>query len=85
MLNQLMRETQYLPIRGIAQKILFGERLTILKALSGSNQEKYMIDNNQLLDNDYEFQHQLDQEQEMWDELQDADYVAKEKSKNESN
>ena len=44
-----------------------------------------MIDNNQLLDNDYEFQHQLDQEQEMWDELQDADYVAKEKSKNESN
>ncbi len=44
-----------------------------------------MIDNNQLLDNDYEFQHQLDQEQEMWAELQDADYVAKEKSKNESN
>jgi hypothetical protein len=65
-----MREIQYLPIRGIAQKILFGERLTILKALSGNNQEKHMPNDSHLLDNDYEDQQQglINEDKESEDE-----------------
>jgi|SaaInlV_165m_DNA_1040744.scaffolds.fasta_scaffold266867_2 hypothetical protein len=38
-----------------------------------------------LLDADPDFQKQLDDEEHEWAEVMEADYVAKEKSKNESN